>query len=149
MAMSTSRKCRWMLFCVLGVAFGAVVGCGRSDTVSLAGNVSLDGRALPTGTIELIPMDRQSGPAVGGELSEGRYQIPADHGPRRGVKYRVEIRSIDPASASTTHPLSRGRPVCLDRVPPAYNSESQLTLSVPIDAGNLQQDFELQSKAKQ
>jgi hypothetical protein len=86
---------------------------------------------------------------VGAEIVQGRYEIPAIKGPRRGVKYRVEIRSLDPASGSKTDPLSGGTfPVYRDRVPPNYNSASQLTLSVPTDAAKVQQDFELVGKKK-
>jgi hypothetical protein len=143
--MSAYRVHWLLLLCVLSVPFCAA-GCRRSNTISAAGNVTLDGKALPTGTIALIPLDKQGGPSVGADLNGGHYEIPAEHGPRRGVKYRVEVRSIDPSSGSTTNPLSRGLKVYMDRVPPAYNSESQLTLSVPADAGNLQRDFDLKSK---
>jgi hypothetical protein len=144
------RRTRWLLlFCAASVVFCMLAGCKRSNTVSLSGTVTLDGTALPTGTISLIPMDKEGGPGVGSGLSDGRYQIPAEHGPRRGVKYRVEIRSVDPSSGSTSNPLSGGLVVYSDRVPPAYNSESTLTLAVPDDAGNLQKDFNLQTKVKQ
>jgi hypothetical protein len=116
-------------------------------------------------------MDKSGGPSVGADLKEGRYEIPADHGPRRGGKYRVEISSVD-SSASVTEaapeeakgnpmddpakalpsarlkPLSGGGPIFRDRVPPAYNFQSQLTLSVPEDAAKLQKDFDLHSKTK-
>jgi hypothetical protein len=145
--MHTSNK-RWLLFCVAGIACCAAAGCGRRPTVSMTGVATLDGQPLPTGTIALIPLDRTGGPSVGAEIVDGRYDIPSDKGPLRGHKYRIEIRSIDPASGSTSNPLSRGLKVFLDRVPPAYNSESQLELAVPEDAADVRQDFELQSKMK-
>ncbi len=129
---------RWRLFCelsLLSCALVAAPGCWRSPTVSVTGQITLDGAALPTGTMALIPMDKKSGPSVGCEIVDGKYNIPANQGPLRGAKYRVEIRSMDLSSGSTKNPLSKGvYPVYQDRVPPIYNSESQLTLSVPEDA---------------
>jgi len=130
-------------------ALAAISGCGRSATVPMAGQVTLDGAALPSGEIVLIPMQTNAGPTVGAGISdEGRYEMPASHGPRRGGKYRVEIRSIDPSSGSTKHPLSRGKPVFLDRIPVEYNAESRLELSIPDDASDFQHDFNLTSDVK-
>ena len=148
-SMRTRRRLHTVL-CIVVCALAAAPGCRRSDTVSVSGQVTLDGAALPTGTIAVIPVDKNVGPSVGSEILQGRYEIPAAKGPLRGEKYRVEIRSIDTGSGSIKDPLSGGVfPVFQDRVPPAYNSESQLTLSVPADASaRIQQDFTLQSKTK-
>lgn len=144
---------RWHLCCVWSVtlcALAASTGCRRSDTVSVTGQIALDGAALPTGTIVFTPIEKTAGPSVGCEIVDGRYSISADRGPLRGAKYRVEIRSIDPASGSTKDPRSGGvYPVFRDRIPIAYNSASQLTLAVPEDAVNVQQDFSLDSRARQ
>lgn len=142
---------RWHLCCVGSIALCSLIastGCRRSDTVSVNGQLALDGVALPSGNLVLIPMNANAGPSVGCAIVEGRYSIPADRGPRRGVKYRVEIRSIDPDSGSTADPRSGGEsPVFRDRVPAAYNSESQLDLVIPEDSTGLQKDFDLNSRA--
>ena len=140
---------RGQLLCALSIAFCTLLtapGCRRSEKISMAGKITLDGDVLPTGSISMIPLER--GPSVGSEIVEGDYNISADHGPLRGAKYRIEIRSLDVSSGSTKHPLSGGvYPVYEDRVPLAYNSESQLELSIPEDADDLlQKDFELQSR---
>jgi hypothetical protein len=126
----------------------SAAGCGRSDTVSISGHVTLDKKSLTTGDIELIPDKVTGGPTVGGEIVEGQYDLPAVRGPRRGGKYRVEIRSLDRNSGSTKHPLSRGKMVFSDLIPPAYNTESQLSVSVPEDVSEVEQDFDLQSSTK-
>jgi hypothetical protein len=142
---------RWHRCCVSNTALCVLValtGCRRSDTVSVTGQIALNGTALPTGTIALSPIEKTAGPSVGCEIVDGRYHLSADRGPLRGGKYRVEIRSIDPDSGSTSDPRSGGKfPVFRDRVPATYNSASQLTLSVPSDAANIQQDFNLDSRA--
>jgi hypothetical protein len=142
---------RWrLLLLASSIAVCALTGCRRSDTVPMTGQITLDGAALPTGNVVLIPMDKNAGPSVGCAIVEGRYSIPADRGPLRGAKYRVEIRSIDPASGSTKDPLSGGAyPVFRDRVTAAYNSESKLDLAVPEDSRGLQKDFDLNSRIKQ
>jgi hypothetical protein len=123
-------------------------GCGQSDTVSMSGQITLDRQLLATGDIELIPERNTGGPTVGGVIADGRYDLPTSRGPRRGGRYRVEIRSLDPESGSTNHPLSRGKKVYSDRIPAAYNTESQLSISVPENVSHLQKDFELQSNAQ-
>jgi hypothetical protein len=141
------RSCVWS---VTLCALAASTGCRRSDTVSVTGQITLDGTALPTGTIVFTPIEKTAGPSVGCEIVDGRYSISADRGPLRGAKYRVEIRSIDPASGSTKDPRSGGvYPVFRDRVPTAYNAASQLMLAVPDEAANVQQDFDLDSRARQ
>jgi hypothetical protein len=139
------------LLCIVCFIFGTTFGCGRSATVSLSGKATLDGQPLPTGTIILIPTNKAGGPSVGTGIVEGHYHIPAGKGLLRGHTYRVEIRSIDPASGAINKPPVQGLPeyvpsqklVYKDRVPPVFNSASQLTLAVPDDATTLQHDFEL------
>lgn len=138
------------IHCVWGIALcvlTAVAGCRRSDTVSVTGHIVLDDAALPTGTVVFAPIEKTAGPSVGCAVVEGCYNMPADRGPLRGGKYRVEIRSIDSDSGSTKDPRSGTLPVFRDRVPTKYNSMSQLTLSVPNDVADVQQDFSLDSRA--
>lgn len=148
--MINSSLMRCHLFCLVSIALcilATATGCRRSDTISLTGQITLDGTALPTGNIVLIPMNKNSGPSVGCAIVEGCYSIPSDRGPLRGVKYRVEIRSIDPTSGSKSDPLSGGRyPVFRDRVPATFNSQSQLELAIPDDTTRLEKDFQLQGK---
>jgi hypothetical protein len=133
---------RWLLqLCVSGSVVVLAAGCGRSPTVPMAGQITLDGAALPTGTIVLTTLDGTPGPSVGCGIVDGRYSIPADRGPLRGVKYHVEIRSIDPNSASMKDPI----PIFRDRVPAAYNSKSQLELAIPNDSTGVEKDFQLRS----
>ena len=145
------RARRWqlggsILACVTVVA---TLGCSQSPTVPIAGRITLDGTPLPSGDIVLIPTQANGGPSIGGSItSDGTYNIPASQGPRRGGKYRVEIRSLDPESGSTKHPLSGTQPVYLDRVPTAYNANSELEITVPEDVKRLQQDFDLKKSSK-
>ncbi len=146
----TRRNIRYWVI-VWHTIFGGLVvlaGCGESSTASITGQVTLDGKALATGDIELIPERDTGGPTVGGSVMEGRFDIPAIRGPKRGGKYRIEIRSLDANSGSTSHHLSRGKAVYSDRIPSIYNSESKLSVAVPLDVSSIQQDFDLQSKAK-
>jgi hypothetical protein len=141
---------RWHHCCLWSIAVCALVmltGCRRSDTVSVTGQITLNGVTLPTGAISLMPIEKTAGPSVGCEIVEGHYNISATRGPLRGGKYRVEIRSIDLESGSTAQRDGGPLPVFQDRVPTAYNSASQLTLSVPSDATSVQQDFNLDSRA--
>jgi hypothetical protein len=148
-----TRSLLWLLVACFFTS--AATGCRQRSTVPLSGNILLDARPLSTGTITLIPIDRAAGPSVGANIADGRYEVPAAKGPLKGQTYRVEIRSVDPASASTNKPNSQGllqeplnlmKAVFKDRIPAAYNTKSQLTLSIPADAAVLQKDFELKSR---
>jgi hypothetical protein len=134
---------RWLLLlCASSIALAGLAGCGRSPTLPMSGKITLEGVALPTGTIALTPIDKTAGPSVGSEIVDGCYSIQADRGPLRGGNYRVEIRSIDPKSASMTDPM----PIFRDRVPARYNSASQLTLPIPSEASSVRQDYDLKKQ---
>jgi hypothetical protein len=131
-----------LALCASSIAFAGLVGCGQRPTLPMSGKIALDGVALPTGTIALTPIDKTAGPSVGSEIVDGCYNIQADRGPLRGGNYRVEIRSIDPNSASMKDPI----PIFRDRVPARYNSASQLTLAIPSEASSVRRDYDLESR---
>lgn len=64
----------------------SATGCGKSESgrVSLAGRVTLQGETFERGAVVLRPIHGTSGPACGGPITNGSFQIPAESGPTKG-----------------------------------------------------------------
>ncbi|HEY4309179.1 MAG TPA: hypothetical protein VGN12_06975 [Pirellulales bacterium] len=113
-----------------------IVGCGRSDTVSMSGTVSLDGQPVKVGVITLEPFEARQAPSTGAAIENGAFSIVRDKGPKRGVSYRVEISAIDRTNLEVWQ-------VAKEQIPDKYNRFTELSVSVPPEAGNFTQDFVL------
>ncbi|MEX0793499.1 MAG: hypothetical protein WD045_10210 [Pirellulaceae bacterium] len=117
---------------------GLLIGCGGSDG-TLSGSVSLDGEAVPEGSIAFIPAAGTKGPSIGGGIRKGKYHIPAENGFAAG-SYRVEIRWPREAGEVELYPGSMGQRF-EEAIPAKYNTQS--TLEVQIDSQGDTTDFEL------
>jgi hypothetical protein len=112
------------------------IGCGPSDPrEAVSGTVTLDGKPLDQGTIEFVPTAQ--GVLSGGVISGGKFDVPADRGLPPGT-YTVRIYSADPPSGATASPDpgGGGYPMAKDRIPPKYNSESNVTAEVTAGGEN-------------
>ncbi len=122
------------------LALIAILGCAGADREgrqAISGTVSLDGHPLDTGAILLEPfVPGQGGTFTGTTIRHGEFTIGRDQGPTPG-SYRVRIYS---ASAEQEPPRPQQTPntrrPMVERVPPAYNSESTLRVNVVAGARN-------------
>ncbi len=120
------------------LALIGLLGCSGADREgrqSVSGTVSLDGHPLDTGAILLEPfLPDKGGAFTGTTIRHGEFAIGRDRGPTPG-SYRVRIYS---ASAEQEPPGPRQTPntrrPMVERIPPAYNSQS--TLRVDVVAGS-------------
>jgi hypothetical protein len=122
----------------------AVIGCGKSNRLEVAGRVTLDGQPVDGGTINFMPADGKAGPAAWSQLHGGQYSIPAKTGPAVGVN-RVEI--YWPRKTGRKRPTTPPMPALdeyLEAIPARYNSKSELTTE--LKPGRNQTDFALKSK---
>jgi hypothetical protein len=78
----------------------AAGGCNRDSSevdvlprVAVSGHVTLDGKPLPQGKIQLQPDASTSGVMVVGEIRDGTFSIDRAKGPVPG-KYHVQISSL-------------------------------------------------------
>jgi len=94
----------------------------------VSGQVTIDGKPLPDGTITFRPGD--AGTVVQGRISEGTFKIDRTSGLRPGP-YRIEISSLPPG-------VEPGKP---EVVPRRYNVASELRREMQQGANMLQ--FEL------
>lgn len=124
-----------------------VAGCDSGPRLlPIFGTVSFEGKPIEKGTIEFIPTDGTSGPSTGGSIKAGRYEVAAAHGPRKDGVYQVRITA--PKKTGKTMPnimQAGGPPLELEEnfIPPKYNLDSTLKITVTADVASKGIDFEL------
>ena len=134
---------RWLAGGGLACLLLALAGCGGEESVprtAVSGTVTLQGKPLEEGIILFTPLAK--GPSAGGDIRQGKYQLPQEKGPSPG-EYRVEIRAYrgtgkkrrDEASGTVTEEM-------VSIIPDRYNSKSSLRAEVKADGPN-KFDFQL------
>lgn len=115
-----------------------VTGCSSSNDgmVTVSGEVLLDGAALETGNLALIPKDGLQG-AFGADIVDGKFQIQTTPGDK--------IVQITSYRTSTTRKGPDGSFGPEQYLPDRYNKKSELELSVAAE-GTMGVVLELQSK---
>ncbi len=124
-------------------------GCGSGQrTLCVWGEVSFDGNAVGQGEIVFRPVEGTSGPATGGTIEKGRYEVPAVVGLTAGGTYRVEIIGLAPSGRTIANPLGpAGEPIeaLENHIPPEYNTQSILKVTVSPDVAKNRHDFRLKA----
>lgn len=134
----------WFSLCILAMGLLGIEGCQKSDRLSIAGNVSLDGRPLEAGIIDFLPSQKTNSPTAGCEIKGGAFSIGSERGVMPGT-FRVEISALRPSGGHYIDSITK-RPVekLEETVPARYNTNSRL--QVTIEAGtNNHFDFPLES----
>ena len=136
----TSRRNCHRLPQLLSLPLLAVVsaGCGDNDgRLSISGTVKLDGKLLPEGSIEFLPVAGTGGPTAGGTIEEGKYRIAAGRGLFAG-RFRVNITANRKTGQQR---MDRYRGVKYDvqeqYLPARYNRKSQLEAEVTDQGPNV------------
>ncbi|MCI0748816.1 MAG: hypothetical protein L0Y58_25700 [Verrucomicrobia subdivision 3 bacterium] len=126
-----------------------IAGCGpTSDRLPISGRITLDGEPLDSGSIRFTSLEGQELLASGALIQNGQYQIPQEKGLRPGT-YRVEMSSPDtkaPPVIVRAAPGDMGIPAAPERIPPAYNADSQQTVEVTTDGDN-RFDFDIVNRS--
>lgn len=93
----------WNLLVI--VACGSMLsGCSDyGGRQSISGRVLLDGEPLARGTISFQPAADGSGFGAGGSITDGSFEIPADHGLLPGT-YNVTITAYQPTGRKIQDP---------------------------------------------
>jgi hypothetical protein len=141
----------------MAAAVVAIAGCGRSatDRRDVSGEVTLDGKPVDGGNIQIDPLDANQTSATGALIRAGSYSIPHQTGLVPG-KYRVRIYWADrtvkadiipgaPGSAGPPGPMSVAP--LKELIPAKYNTESELTIEI-VSNGPNKFDFALSTAAK-
>jgi hypothetical protein len=120
-----------MVFICISAA--TLSGCGGANDgrVPVSGEVKLSGQPLDRGSIELHPLT-SSGVLTGGMVKEGKFEIPAEEGPKPG-KYQVRVfasgESIAPDPNVPPGPQTDTQ-VSAERVAAKYNVNSELEVEI-------------------
>lgn len=126
---------------LLPLAFCLVTGCGPS-TGTISGSVTIDGKPLDSGVISFVPAEEGSTPATA-NIAAGKYQLSTTTGKKIVqisapivVGKRKEYEGPDAPLVEITE----------ERLPPKYNSQTEL--NIEVKAGANTQDFSLTSIRK-
>ena len=127
-----------------------VCGCGpRLPLVRVWGEVSFDGKPIEQGDIAFTPLEGSTGQETGGAIEDGRYDVPQWLGLVAGGTYKVQIRGLAPTGRTIPGAVdSEGRDIeTLDNyIPPKYNSQSTLKVTIPTEGSDHRLDFDLESE---
>jgi hypothetical protein len=126
------------------VLAASCIGCGRGDGVDrvmLSGTVTYDGQAVEVGQIRFIPQPGTEAPLTVEKINDGRYETETTGGVPVGT-HRVEITGYDRENYENT-PVGPGAAPPEQLLPPQYNRESDLTITLESGQGATTHDFEL------
>ena len=120
------------------------VGCREEGTrVPVSGTVTQDGMPVKEGRITFAPARGTSGPAAGGKIENGSFQISASEGPGTGDY----VISVVPGSPPRKGPAMGQAPEALPARAEAFeftaeisHQRSQIDLELPSQEGPEQAD---------
>jgi hypothetical protein len=128
---------RFFLGCVTVLCLACLLGCdGRTrQRMALEGTVTFDKKPLAEGNIRLLSAAGADAMIVGGAITAGRFEIPANEGAWPG-KYRVEIRAFRETGKRAQERSMREVDESVQFLPDRYNSQSKLTAEVTASGPN-------------
>jgi hypothetical protein len=144
LARTTLRGCEkcGLRAALVALTLLAAAGCGPRDGVTrvpVQGTVKYQGQPVRDGQIRFIPQGDSRGPTTLEAIVDGQYRCDYKGGVPVGT-HRVEIYSWDPSVPAPKGPGSPPRPQFL---PPEYNDNSTLSLTIEPQKGVVTKDFEL------
>jgi hypothetical protein len=119
----------------------AIAGCGNSGPARapIQGKITLGSQPLAAGRILFAPLAPNQGPAASARIINGEYRLPKAEGPVVGQN-RVEVEAdlnlgfaIDDEAAFAKR---GGKPLPPNPIPPAFNTQSTLTVEVKAGEEN-------------
>ncbi len=133
---------RRQLLCVAGVAL-LVSGCGGSTgpaTVTVSGNVTLDGKPVPSGQI-LFNDAAGVEKTFAGQINDGEFSFPSTPGQKKvSISSPQEVAGKSTAVGGTPgDPVSTENPATeiVETIPAVYNVETTLTREVTLGGDNV------------
>jgi hypothetical protein len=70
-----------------------LLGCSSDGRLAVSGTVTLDGKPLEKAAISFQPAAGSEGHSAGGQITNGKFLLPADHGLKPG-KYFVTVQAF-------------------------------------------------------
>ena len=116
---------------LLGITLATISGCGGSQVdyegpprFQVTGAVSIDGKPVPDGSINFIPLDGGRKSYAG--IIDGAYTVEEGKGPNAG-KYKVEVYGNEVTGEAVDEDLG---PPTKDIVPPKFNVNTSLEIEI-------------------
>jgi hypothetical protein len=132
---------RSVLCFVLMLGSCSGIGCsGNAKQASINGKVTLDGVAVPKGSIRFIPKDGKSTTA-GGIIKDGRYEATVPVGSVSVEIYSPKVVGKRKRYETPDSPIDD---ILGERMPAKFNKQSKLVRE--IDGRSSEVDFELKTK---
>ena len=110
----------------------------------MSGTVTYNGRPVPEGRIEFIPVQTSSAPVSGALVADGKYRVDNKGGTPVGT-HKVVITAMRTMKNKAT---PGGKPLLHENVlyqyiPKKYNDKTQLEITVEPGSGEITKDFNL------
>jgi hypothetical protein len=138
-------RCGWRLRFICGTAALVLAGCSRSGLESsVAGSVTLDGKAMTLGGVVFVPEPGRGNPSAGTIGRDGNYVLKTSNAPGLNAgKYRVSVNALDtpnppPGVRDTTPPKQL--------VPEKYTNIETSGLEYEVKPGSNTINIDLTSK---
>ena len=124
----------------LVLAFSTNCGCGKSsiERTVVSGTVSYQGVPVEKGQIAFVP--EASLPATIAGVIDGTYRIAPKGGVPVGV-HKVKIQAFRTASTPSSELAIGG--AGMQYLPPRYNTETELRVTIESSSKEVTQDFHL------
>ena len=130
---------RALLGLTAACALLSLVGCSFDGRMAASGTVTLDGKPLESGLITFLPAPGSDGHSAGGQITNGEFHLPADHGLKPG-KYLVTIQSFKPTGRIVQGLMGK----VPEKVAVKFNEAGKLEATLTVGAAN-RFDFKLTS----
>jgi hypothetical protein len=120
------------------------VGCSTYEKGAVVeGEVTLDGKPIPTGSISFDPVDGTTSTA-GAEIKDGKYSVNVEPG-LKNVKINAS-KVVGQKRAYEGDPNSPKVDITEEYIPPRYNTQTELTYDVK--SGKNTKTFDLKSSGE-
>jgi hypothetical protein len=137
---------------LVGLLVVPALGCGPEKFAPVSGVVTMDGKPLSGATVSFLPETVKGSTEMpvtssGKTNDKGEYTLRTATGQDGALvgKHKVTINLQAPEIVEGDQRRPRGGPRLADKVPPRYNTNSQLTCDVP-EGGKKDANYTLKSR---
>ncbi len=112
--------------------------CGDGmDRVKMSGKVTYGGQPVVDGMIRFAPKPGTERPLTVEPIKDGQYNTNTSGGVPSG-SYKIDIRAFHPDDPV---PMGPGAPARRQLLPPKYNNQTELEITLKPGQGKLEKDF--------
>lgn len=123
-------------------------GCsGTPKPVAVTGTVTFNGQSVPEGIVQFEPVTANDGQRRDAMIVDGKFTLPAGEGLQPGLNFKVIIRAFKKTGRKYPNAdVGMSWDEKVQYLPPRYNSESDLRVTISSQESENDLTFELVSK---